>query len=98
MIRKEKFRHYRYIMTDEGEIEAEIVKLREHVPDDRTDTDIRALIEECGGDNVSKPFRPALMCSHFNAKIFTGISFHQIMFEGCHSGKNRGVVGNWRRC
>jgi hypothetical protein len=44
-------------MTDEGEIEAEIVKLREHVPDDRTDTDIRALIEECGGDKVSKPFR-----------------------------------------
>jgi hypothetical protein len=35
-----------------GDIEEQIQKLREHVPDDKTNEDIRALIEETGGDEV----------------------------------------------
>lgn len=36
-----------------GDVEEHISKLREHVPDDKTDDDIRQLIEETGGDEVS---------------------------------------------
>jgi hypothetical protein len=36
-----------------GDIEEQIQKLREHVPDDKTNEDIRALIEETGGDEAA---------------------------------------------
>jgi hypothetical protein len=36
-----------------GDIEEQIEKLREHVPDDKTNDDIRQLIEETGGDEVA---------------------------------------------
>jgi hypothetical protein len=35
-----------------GDIEEQIQKLREHVPEDKTDDEIRQLIEETGGDEV----------------------------------------------
>lgn len=36
-----------------SDVDEQISKLREHVPDDKTDADIRALIEDSGGDEVS---------------------------------------------
>jgi len=35
-----------------GDINEQIQKLREHVPDDKTDDELRELIEEAGGDEV----------------------------------------------
>jgi hypothetical protein len=35
-----------------ADIDEQIQKLREHVPDDKTDDELRALIEEAGGDEV----------------------------------------------
>ncbi len=35
-----------------SDIQEQIEKLREHVPDDKTNEDIRKLIEETGGDEV----------------------------------------------
>ena len=35
-----------------SDIEEQIQKLREHVPEDKSDDDIRRLIEEAGGDEV----------------------------------------------
>ena len=37
-----------------SDIEEQIQKLREHVPEDKSDDDIRRLIEEAGGDEVSR--------------------------------------------
>jgi hypothetical protein len=34
-------------------LEEQVAKLREHVPDDKSDGDIRRVIEECMGDKVS---------------------------------------------
>ena len=34
-------------------LEEQVAKLREHIPDDKSDDDIRRVIEECMGDKVS---------------------------------------------
>jgi len=39
-----------------GDIEDQIQKLREHVPDDKTDDELRQLIESAGGDEVRRRF------------------------------------------
>lgn len=39
-----------------ADIDEQIQKLREHVPEDKTDEELRALIEEAGGDEVRFPF------------------------------------------
>ena len=42
-------------MAGEGDtIDEQVEKLREHVPDDKTDRDIRGLIETCGDNKVNK--------------------------------------------
>ena len=41
--------------TKMGGIKEQIAKLREHVPDDKTDGELRAVIEQANGDEVSSP-------------------------------------------
>jgi len=53
-----------------ADIDEQIQKLREHVPDDKTDEELRALIEEAGGDEVRLFFPSDMFISRRQADVF----------------------------
>ena len=73
-----------------ADIEDQIQKLKEHVPEDKTDDDIRALIESSGGDEVCVP---SIHLIFYSQRFRSYSPCTPTLFLGDDSRKDCGVVG-----
>ena len=76
-----------------ADIEDQIQKLKEHVPEDKTDDDIRVLIESSGGDEVCVPSIHSIFCSQRLFRVDLITLLHSNTFLGDDPRKDCGVVG-----